>query len=135
MKMIPGELFIQDGEIELNVGCKTGDAHGRHYRDRPIQVGSHYHFFETNPALKFDRKKARGMRLDIAAALRCASNPARPATCNSWRWRENASSTVFAWRGKRQAVIHCEAVTVDRFRPPLRGRVGERGVCHTLRST
>ncbi len=58
--MIPGELFIQDGEIELNAA---------------IQVGSHYHFFETNPALKFDRKKARGMRLDIAAGTAVRFEP------------------------------------------------------------
>src|SRR4051812_6424488 len=66
-KMIPGELFIQDGEIELNAGRKTLTLTVANSGDRPIQVGSHYHFFETNPALKFERKKARGMRLDIAA--------------------------------------------------------------------
>src|SRR5262249_20027725 len=65
--MIPGELFIKDGEIELNAGRKTVTLSVANTGDRPIQVGSHYHFFETNPALKFDRKKARGMRLDIAA--------------------------------------------------------------------
>src|SRR3954453_2028446 len=65
--MIPGETFIEDGEIELNVGRKTVGLAITNSGDRPIQVGSHYHFFETNPALKFDRKKARGMRLDIAA--------------------------------------------------------------------
>ena len=65
--MIPGELFIKDGEIELNAGRKTVTLTVANTGDRPIQVGSHYHFFETNPALKFDRRKARGMRLDIAA--------------------------------------------------------------------
>src|ERR1700736_4854175 len=65
--MIPGELFIKDGDIELNKGRKTATLSVSNTGDRPIQVGSHYHFFETNPALKFDRKKARGMRLDIAA--------------------------------------------------------------------
>src|SRR5258706_11868092 len=65
--MIPGELFIKDGDIELNKGRKTLTLSVANSGDRPIQVGSHYHFFETNPALKFDRKKARGMRLDIAA--------------------------------------------------------------------
>ena len=67
--MIPGELFIKDGEIELNTGRKTVTLTVANTCDRPIQVGSHYHFFETNPALKFDRKKARGMRLDIAAGI------------------------------------------------------------------
>ena len=74
-KMIPGELFIQDGEIELNAGRKTVTLTVANTGDRPIQVGSHYHFFETNPALKFDRKKARGMRLDIAAGTAVRFEP------------------------------------------------------------
>ena len=64
--MIPGERFIKDGEIELNAGRKTVTLTVANTGDRPIQVGSHYHFFETNPALRFEREKARGMRLDIA---------------------------------------------------------------------
>jgi len=73
--MIPGEYFIQDGEIELNAGRKTVTLSVTNTGDRPIQVGSHYHFFETNPALKFDRKKARGMRLDIAAGTAVRFEP------------------------------------------------------------
>ena len=73
--MIPGELFIKDGEIELNAGRKTATLTVANSGDRPIQVGSHYHFFETNPALKFDRKKARGMRLDIAAGTAVRFEP------------------------------------------------------------
>jgi len=73
--MIPGELFIKDGEIELNKGRKTVTLAVANSGDRPIQVGSHYHFFETNPALKFDRKKARGMRLDIAAGTAVRFEP------------------------------------------------------------
>ncbi|QQN65183.1 urease subunit beta [Bradyrhizobium diazoefficiens] len=73
--MIPGELFIQDGEIELNAGRKTVTLTVANTGDRPIQVGSHYHFFETNPALQFDRKKARGMRLDIAAGTAVRFEP------------------------------------------------------------
>jgi len=73
--MIPGEMFIQSGEIELNVGRKTVTLAVSNTGDRPIQVGSHYHFFETNPALKFDRKKARGMRLDIAAGTAVRFEP------------------------------------------------------------
>src|SRR6202795_4252410 len=65
--MIPGELFIQNGEIELNAGRKTVILTVANSGDRPIQVGSHYHFFETNPALKFERAKTKGYRLDIAA--------------------------------------------------------------------
>ena len=73
--MIPGELFVQDGEIELNDRRKTLKLTVSNTGDRPIQVGSHYHFFETNPALSFDRKKARGMRLDIAAGTAVRFEP------------------------------------------------------------
>jgi urease subunit beta len=73
--MIPGEMFIKDGEIELNAGRKTATLSVTNTGDRPIQVGSHYHFFETNPALKFDRKTARGMRLDIAAGTAVRFEP------------------------------------------------------------
>ena len=73
--MIPGELFIKGGEIELNAGRKTVTLSVANTGDRPIQVGSHYHFFETNAALNFDRKKARGMRLDIAAGTAVRFEP------------------------------------------------------------
>jgi urease subunit beta len=73
--MIPGEMFIKPGEIELNKGRKTVTLSVSNTGDRPIQVGSHYHFFETNPALKFERKKARGMRLDIAAGTAVRFEP------------------------------------------------------------
>jgi urease subunit beta len=73
--MIPGEYFIRDGEIELNSGRRIVTLAVANTGDRPIQVGSHYHFFETNPALKFDRKKARGMRLDIAAGTAVRFEP------------------------------------------------------------
>jgi len=73
--MIPGELFIQDGDIELNAGRATATMSVANTGDRPIQVGSHYHFFETNPALKFDRAAARGMRLDIAAGTAVRFEP------------------------------------------------------------
>src|SRR5436190_20773652 len=73
--MIPGELFIKDGEIELNAGRKTAKVAVTNTGDRTIQVGSHYHFFETNPALKFDRKQARCMRLSIAAGTAVRFEP------------------------------------------------------------
>jgi urease subunit beta len=73
--MIPGEYFIQHGDIELNKGRKTVTLTVANTGDRPIQVGSHYHFYETNPALKFDRKKARGMRLDIPAGTAVRFEP------------------------------------------------------------
>jgi urease subunit beta len=73
--MIPGELFVKDGEIELNAGRKTVVLSVTNTGDRPIQVGSHYHFFETNPALRFDRRQARGMRLAIAAGTAVRFEP------------------------------------------------------------
>jgi len=73
--MIPGEIITADGDIELNKGRKTVTLSVANSGDRPIQVGSHYHFFETNPALKFDRKKARGMRLNIPAGTAVRFEP------------------------------------------------------------
>ena len=73
--MIPGEIITAAGEIELNKDRPTVTLDIANAGDRPIQVGSHYHFFETNPALKFDRKKARGMRLDIAAGTAVRFEP------------------------------------------------------------
>ena len=73
--MIPGELLAEPGELELNSGRSTITLVVANTGDRPIQVGSHYHFFETNPALKFDRRHARGMRLDIAAGTAVRFEP------------------------------------------------------------
>jgi len=73
--MIPGEIFTQDGDIELNVGAPTVTMKVANTGDRPVQVGSHYHFYETNEALAFDREKARGMRLDIAAGTAVRFEP------------------------------------------------------------
>ncbi|MBA5777070.1 urease subunit beta [Stappia sp. F7233] len=73
--MIPGEIIAAEGEIELNAGQPTVTIAVANSGDRPIQVGSHYHFFETNPALQFDRDKARGMRLDIAAGTAVRFEP------------------------------------------------------------
>ena len=73
--MIPGEMFIEYGEITLNDGRETVTMTVANAGDRPIQVGSHYHFFETNPALQFERAKARGMRLDIPAGTAVRFEP------------------------------------------------------------
>ena len=73
--MIPGELFIKDGEITLNAGRKTVTLTVANTGDRPIQVGSHYHFYETNAALAFDREQARGYRLDIPAGTATRFEP------------------------------------------------------------
>ncbi len=73
--MIPGEYQIQDGDIELNAGRRTLSLTVANSGDRPIQVGSHYHFHETNDALMFDRALARGMRLNIAAGTAVRFEP------------------------------------------------------------
>jgi urease subunit beta len=73
--MIPGEVFPAEGEIELNAGQPTVTVDVSNTGDRPIQVGSHYHFAETNPGLAFDRDKARGHRLDIPAGTAIRFEP------------------------------------------------------------
>jgi urease subunit beta len=103
LSMTPGELFIQPGEITLNAGRKTVTLTVANTGDRPIQVGSHYHFFETNPALKFDRKKARGMRLDIAAGTAVRFEPG-----------QTREVTLVALAGKR---------TVYGFRQDIMGKL------------
>ena len=73
--MIPGEMFIDDGEIELNAGRETIKLSVANQGDRPIQIGSHFHFYEVNSALAFDREQARGMRLDIPAGTAVRFEP------------------------------------------------------------
>ena len=73
--MVPGEILTKDEEILLNAGVETISLIVANTGDRPIQVGSHYHFYETNEALKFDRASARGMRLDIAAGTAVRFEP------------------------------------------------------------
>jgi urease subunit beta len=73
--MIPGEVITKPGDIELNAGAVQIMIEVANSGDRPIQVGSHYHFYETNNGLKFDRDKARGMRLDIAAGTAVRFEP------------------------------------------------------------
>jgi urease subunit beta len=78
--MIPGEVKAADGTIELNKGRKPVSISVENTGDRPVQVGSHYHFFETNAALKFDRKKAYGCRLNIAAGTAVRFEPGQART-------------------------------------------------------
>lgn len=73
--MIPGEIFCKDGDIELNVGRETVSIVVGNSGDRPIQIGSHFHFFEVNEALLFDRDKTRGFRLNIAAGTAVRFEP------------------------------------------------------------
>jgi urease subunit beta len=78
--MIPGEIKTKDGEIEINAGRKTVTLKVANTGDRPVQVGSHYHFFETNEALRFDRAAARGFRLNIAAGTAVRFEPGQERT-------------------------------------------------------
>jgi len=96
--MIPGEIFTQAGDITLNAGRKTVTLSVTNTGDRPIQVGSHYHFFETNPALDFDRKRSRGMRLDIPAgtAVRFEPGQTRRVTLVAYA----GARAVYGFNGK-----------------------------------
>ena len=78
--MIPGEFFIEDGSIDLNAGRETRSIEVANSGDRPIQVGSHYHFYETNTALHFDREKAKGFRLNIPAGTAVRFEPGQSRT-------------------------------------------------------
>lgn len=78
--MIPGEYFLDDGDIELNVGRRTLTVVVANAGDRPVQVGSHYHFYEVNPALQFEREATLGMRLNIAAGTAVRFEPGQRRT-------------------------------------------------------
>ena len=78
--MIPGEYEIQQGDLDINAGRETIQVSVANTGDRPIQVGSHYHFFETNPALQFERAKARGFRLNIPAGTAVRFEPGQSRT-------------------------------------------------------
>src|SRR4051812_48869389 len=95
--MIPGEVITAEGDIELNAGAPTVTLLVANTGDRPIQVGSHYHFFEVNPALSFDRAAARGQRLDIAAgsAVRFEPGQSREVTLVPL----SGGRTVYGFRG------------------------------------
>lgn len=78
--MIPGEMLIEPGNIELNAGRRTATVKVANSGDRPIQVGSHFHFYEVNPALRFERQSAYGMRLNIAAGTAVRFEPGQERT-------------------------------------------------------
>ncbi len=78
--MIPGELLVEPGELALNAGRETRTLKVANTGDRPIQVGSHYHFYETNAALRFDRDRALGFRLDIPAGTAVRFEPGQERT-------------------------------------------------------
>ena len=80
--MIPGEIFTEEGEIELNAGRATVTVSVANTGDRPVQVGSHFHFYEVNPALSFERETARGFRLNIAAGTAVRFEPGQTRSVN-----------------------------------------------------
>ena len=80
--MIPGEIIISDEELEINSESEAIEIEVSNAGDRPIQVGSHYHFFETNDLLKFEREKSRGMRLDIISGTAIRFEPGQSKTVN-----------------------------------------------------
>ena len=96
--MIPGEMKIEAGEIELNAGGATVSLTVANTGDRPIQVGSHYHFFETNAALAFDRARARGFRLDIAAGTAVRFEPGQTRTVQLVAY--SGERKVYGFQGK-----------------------------------
>ncbi|MGN6157212.1 MAG: urease subunit beta [Devosia sp.] len=96
--MIPGEIITRPGDIELNAGAPQLTLEVANTGDRPIQVGSHYHFFETNNALQFERAKARGMRLDIAAGTAVRFEPGQTREVRLVPF--GGSRTVFGFQQK-----------------------------------
>ncbi|HEY6879731.1 MAG TPA: urease subunit beta [Polyangiales bacterium] len=96
--MIPGEVFPLDGEIELNEGRERITVRVANTGDRPIQVGSHYHFFETNDALEFERDKTRGFRLDIAAGTAVRFEPGQERDVTLVKFA--GDQRVFGFQGK-----------------------------------
>src|SRR3981081_2530280 len=101
--MIPGEIITASGDIELNKGRKTVALAVANSGDRPIRVRSHYHFFETNPALKFERGRARGMRLDIAAGTAVRFEPGQ--TRDVQLVALAGKRTVYGFRGEIQGKL------------------------------
>jgi len=96
--MIPGELYVDDGTIELNAGRRTLTLKVANTGDRPVQVGSHYHFAETNAALAFDRGAARGCRLNIAAGTAVRFEPGQTRTVELVAY--GGDRIVYGFRGE-----------------------------------
>ena len=103
MAMVPGEYFIDEGEYALNPGRRTITLVVQNTADRPIQVGSHYHFAETNAALGFDRAAARGMRLNIASGMAVRFEPGQQRTVELVDYA--GERKVFGFRGLTQGAL------------------------------
>ncbi|WP_017773122.1 urease subunit beta [Paraburkholderia kururiensis] len=96
--MIPGELIVEDGQIELNAGRETVTVTVSNTGDRPVQIGSHYHFYEVNAALSFDREATRGFRLNIAAGTAVRFEPGQERTVELVALA--GDRTVYGFNGK-----------------------------------
>jgi urease subunit beta len=103
MTMVPGEYFIEEGEHALNPGRRTITLVVQNTADRPIQVGSHYHFAETNAALGFDRAAARGMRLNIASGMAVRFEPGQQRTVELVDYA--GERKVYGFRGLTQGAL------------------------------
>ncbi len=101
--MIPGELLTDEGELELNPGRRTCTVVVENTADRPIQVGSHYHFAETNAALRFDRETAKGMRLNIASGTAVRFEPGQQRTVKLVDY--SGDRQVWGFRGLVQGAL------------------------------
>ena len=109
--MIPGELFVDEGEHALNVGRRTLSVVVQNTSDRPIQVGSHYHFAETNAGLAFDRQAAHGMRLNIASGRAVRFEPGQQRTVELVAL--SGRREVYGFRGLVNGVLPPDAPTKD----------------------
>ncbi|HSV18714.1 MAG TPA: urease subunit beta [Casimicrobiaceae bacterium] len=126
-RLVPGEILAQDGTIELNAGRRTVKMTVANTGDRPIQVGSHYHFAETNAALAFDRAAARGCRLDIAAgtAVRFEPGQAREVELVAYA----GERIVYGFTGAVMGPLDAPS------RPPRPSRARKSGVKRTSRQS
>ena len=101
--MIPGEVISAEGDIELNVGRKKVTVEVANMGDRPIQVGSHYHFYEVNPALKFDKEKTKGFRLNIAAGTAVRFEPGQTREVELVEFA--GKKEIYGFRGEIQGAL------------------------------
>jgi urease beta subunit len=129
--MIPGEIIPAAGEIELNAGRPSITLTVANTGDRPIQVGSHYHFFETNAALQFDRDKARGFRLDIPAgtAVRFEPGQSREVTLVAYA----GDRKVYGFQGKITGALEVKAKSKAPPKKPSIKKPSKKPAAHAAR--
>jgi urease subunit beta len=126
--MKPGEVITAPGEIELNAGRPGASVTVANTGDRPIQVGSHYHFFETNAALAFDRAKARGMRLDIPAGTAVRFEPGQTRDVRLVAY--GGTRTVFGFQGNVNGALDkapAAGAKAPAAKPPAKKKTAKKG--------